>query len=711
MRNRIISIVIAMMLIIGSTIQNSVLANETHAFTDVSSMTDEEFFGVWNNGTESWTNPGKLNYEYSSELLMIEECVKKANYKGAKKELLSYLQNRTTGYAPPMPEASYPIDLIIDEVYTNRVTFIEKELTVPTEYEWIEADVSSLLSTVHGGVASICLHSRRKEPDAIRIASKESKNKPYVDAVINGKSVQLPVLRDLYIRAEDYENQNFGAENEILIRDSGTPIDSDTMIGFIQIDTSTLSEDDVITAAKLKMYAKTDADKASELMIFRFLRELDEEQDIFASLKSELTIVSWQGIEGGTDWEWPDGYYTEFGYHFNRFLFLPTFVQAYKDTGNEYYAYHTIRLMLDFINDKYVGYPRSLEEPLRAESWYKVFFEIIDSESMNPEACTAIMKYFWQGADYLKDNFAIGSNWGTSQTKTFVGYCAVFPEFRDQPLWKKTARNRLENDISPLILDDGSYIENSNSYATVTLETLLNILDYAEKAGLEFSAPFMEKVEKYTTFIMDTCVPSGVPVEWGDGASSNSRETILEMGKLLENQEFIYFGSEGENGTEISHTSSLYPVGRRAFMRSNWEENGTYLFINNYKGNIHGHSDSLHIYLYAYGRPLLVDTGKASYDLVNDEIAIWQTYDTEAHNSIEINEKHQDNIDRNETAELDMTEYTDFYTGYSDSVQDARFTRNILFVKPNYFIVSDLLKLLLIAISKRGIYHIWQIRL
>lgn len=692
MRNKFIALIVATVLVCSIVIPNTALASEDTAFTDVSSMTDEEFFGVWNNGTESWTNPGKLNYGYSAELSGIEECVKKADYKGAKAELLSYLRSRTSGYVPQMPEADYPIDLLIDGVYTNRVTFIDKELSVPTEYEWIEADVSSLLKAVSDGAAAICFHARKKEADIIRIASKESENAPYVDAVINGVKVQLPVLRDIYIRAEDYENENYGMAEEILIRDSGNPIDSDTMIGFIQIDTSTLSADDIITSAKLKLYAKTDAAEPSKLMAFRFLRELDEEADTFGTLRSELTVVSWQGIEGGTDWEWPDGYYSEFWYHFNRFLFLPTLVQAYKETKNDYYAYHTINFILDFIKDKYVGYPRTLEAPIRDESWYTVFFEIINSESMNPDACSAIMKYFWQGADYLKDNFAVGSNWGTTQTKALIGYCAVFPEFRDQPLWMKTARNRVENDISPLILDDGSYIENSNSYAAGTLETLLSVLDYAEHAGLEFSPDFMKKVEAYATFIMDTCDPNGRPVEWGDGMASNQRETILELGELLGNQEFIYFGSEGENGVQASHTSSLYPVGRRAFMRSNWNENATYLFINNYKGNIHGHSDSLHIYLHAYGRSLLVDTGKASYDLENDEIAIWQTYDTEAHNSIEINEKRQENIDRNETAVMDMTEYTDFYTGYSDSVSDARFTRNILFVKPNYFIVSDLLE-------------------
>lgn len=692
MNKKLLALALAIVMIFGCTFPVVALSNEDYFSTDVSSMTDEEFFGVWNNGTESWVGSGKLNYEYTDELSPVEDCVKNADYDGAKEALLTYLRTRSGGYEPPLPTADYPTDLLIDGVFTNRLEIIEKELSVGTDYEWLEADVTSLLKSVKNSLFSICLHARKKEAESIRIASRESEYAPYVEAVVDGKTVSLPVIKDLYIRAEAYENENFGVEDEILVRDSGNPIDSDTRIGFIEVDTSSLSTNSVITSAKLKLYAKTDAAEPSKLMLFRFFTKLDEETDTFKTLKSSLGIVSWQGIECGSDWEWPEGYYSEFGYHFNRFYFLAKLVELYRQTGNEYYAYHTINFILDFIKDKYVSYPRVLEEAIRAEQWYTIFWGVLNSEWMTPQACSAIMKYFWQSANEQMTGFAVGSNWGTTQTQTLVGFCAVFPEFRDQPLWLKTARNRLENDISPLILDDGAYIENSTSYAAVTLNALLSILTYAENAGLKFSSKFINKVELFINHIMDTSDPNGVPVEWGDGKASNVRNTILKLGELFENQEQIYFGSNGENGAVPKRTSALYPIGRRAFMRNSWDKDATYLFINNYKGNIHGHSDSLHIYLHAYGEPLLVDTGKSSYDLENDEIAIWQTFDTEAHNSIDINDKSQENIDRKETALMDMTEYTDFYTGYSDSVSDARFTRNILFIKPRWFIVSDLLE-------------------
>ena len=664
-----------------------------YEFQDAASaLTDELFFGIWNNGLGEWTTKGKLNYGYSDELDRVEECVKGGRYEDAKSELLEYYRTRSGGSIPEtQTSTSYPLDLIIDGIYTNRVSFLTKDLVIPTEYEWIEIDVTDFLNLIRDGFATLCLHARKKWAEPIRIASKESDYAPYIDAVINGKAVRLDILRDTYIRAQDYENQVYGGEKEILIHDSGNPIDSDYSMGFIQINTSEIAETDIITSAKLRIYAKTDGAEPAEMMIFRDNREFNENADSFASMKSHLTIVSWQGIEGGTNWDWPEGYYGEFEYHFNRFYFLDDFVRMYRKTENEYYAYHALRLMLDFLQDQNVGYPRSLEEPIRALSWQTTFFHLLESKYMTPAAATALLKYFWESQEYLRTTFAVGSNWGTAQTKTFLKGCAAFPEFSDCPLWLKTIRSRVENDIAPLILDDGAYIENSNSYASGTLQYILGFFKDAKATGLEFSDAFTKKTRLFTKYMMDCANRNGASVEWGDGGAVDVRSYIRDLAEVFGDQEFLYFGTDGARGTLPSWTSANYPVGRRTFLRTGWKSSDTFLYINNYKGNIHGHSDALHIYLDAYGESMLSDTGKLSYDVENDEIAIWQTYNTEAHNSVSVNHAPQRNTDYGETNALAVTDYTDFYEGYTDSNENVRHERSILFIKPNYFIVSDLL--------------------
>lgn len=49
---------------------------EDESFKDVSHMSDEEFFGVWDYDTNSWRVEGKLNYDYSPDLAEVERLVK-----------------------------------------------------------------------------------------------------------------------------------------------------------------------------------------------------------------------------------------------------------------------------------------------------------------------------------------------------------------------------------------------------------------------------------------------------------------------------------------------------------------------------------------------------------------------------------------------------------------------------------------------------------
>ena len=54
----------------------------------VSSLSDADFFGVWNGS--SWTTVPKLNYAYSTQLAGVESAAKAGNYTLAGQELLNY---------------------------------------------------------------------------------------------------------------------------------------------------------------------------------------------------------------------------------------------------------------------------------------------------------------------------------------------------------------------------------------------------------------------------------------------------------------------------------------------------------------------------------------------------------------------------------------------------------------------------------------------
>jgi hypothetical protein len=122
-----------------------------------------------------------------------------------------------------------------------------------------------------------------------------------------------------------------------------------------------------------------------------------------------------------------------------------------------------------------------------------------------------------------------------------------------------------------------------------------------------------------------------------------------------------------------------------------------------YKGGpIHGHADALAFDLYAYGRSLLTDCGTYSYHVGRD----WRNYfrGTRAHNTIVIDGEDQSilvgsrRVDRVAQATLhhwmcntDADFVDGSHDGYRRLAKPVTHRRQIVFVKPEYWIVVDLL--------------------
>jgi hypothetical protein len=117
---------------------------------------------------------------------------------------------------------------------------------------------------------------------------------------------------------------------------------------------------------------------------------------------------------------------------------------------------------------------------------------------------------------------------------------------------------------------------------------------------------------------------------------------------------------------------------------------------------IHGHADALSFDLYAYGHSLITDPGVYSYHLGED----WRGYfrGTSAHNTIMVDGEDQSILLASgrvyRTAEATLHEwvtngYFDFldgsHNGYCRLAEPVTHRRKMLFLKPEYWIIVDLL--------------------
>ena len=192
----------------------TVLADEP--FVDPQYMTDEEFFGVYSDG--SWTTEGKLNYDYDG-LEGIEEAVMAGDYKLAKERLLYYFQNRksSTVIGSGLQNTSW-VDMLMDDFYHMQgAEFYQGQLWPENEWQETYADVKT--DYVSAG-STVCYsvrawYNESSQAEIAGVANANTSLRPKLILTINGVSQTIGAVDSVMIRAGSYMDTSLG-EREIL---------------------------------------------------------------------------------------------------------------------------------------------------------------------------------------------------------------------------------------------------------------------------------------------------------------------------------------------------------------------------------------------------------------------------------------------------------------------------------------------------------------
>ena len=239
-------------------------------------------------------------------------------------------------------------------------------------------------------------------------------------------------------------------------------------------------------------------------------------------------------------------------------------------------------------------------------------------------------------------------------------------------------------------MSDFSFGESTSGYAFTVPSGLLGAKKLTVNNGYSFPEELNDYLYYPVKFMVDSAHVNGYNPTFGDAAYSDMRGTVLDYAKVLGDEELLYFATNGEEGKYPSYTSSFYPVGQFANMRSGWSEDDTFLRIanNNLTNNGHGHPDHLSIICSAYGKVLLADVGYGTYSST-DQTANWLRWSTVAHNTIEIGGVAQTKGAETQTTYYAQNNGLDFYEGCTLSNEEFPHYRSVLFVRPGFWIVSD----------------------
>ncbi len=694
-------------------------------FVDPQHMTDEDFFGVWSGA--DWTISPGLNYSLNEQLKPVEEAAKTANgdYAAAKEALLDYYQaKRTVNESSTLELSSRSSgwsNMAVDGWLTTQSDiWYQGEFSADNNFALISADIKTE-QIAKGTFNAFEIAAWYNEASTLEIISNNHSDeslRPRIELIVNGSPKTFYATDDATIRAGSYKTVNYGTEEVNKVMTCGKFLGNETYHTVLKFDFSSLRADDEISDAKMVIYcAATPQSSGKKRMLILQLGETDWDEETITWSGVSRQTFSYNGMPDGHDWSYPEGGLAEARNQALRFPTLPRATIEYSLTGDESYAYKYIRILEDYIKDYGAWYPeghpeakggykRTLDVAERLMNWISSFDILVKSESMGAESLVAILKAMHDMSNSLYYVHTATGNWWMEEMEAIITCSNVFPEFTNADAWRELSFAECSTFFKNNVFPDGSYIEATGSgYNTISIRIGRMLKETMLNSNMEADADFDEKLRKTTLYDLMLRTPDGENIMYADaGSASGNFKTAAkyqDIANWYDDRELEYIDTFGKKGIEPEWTSILFPDSRLAAMRSGWEKNALYMFTNVRGPGQHSHAADGHITLYAYDKILLTDSGRWKYDSTDPIRRYMQS--TRAHNTVEINDTSQSlgsspsnttisNLKGRGTINQWVTnENYDFISESTTRTTGYKHQRSITFVKPYYWIVSDLM--------------------
>jgi len=646
---------------------------------DPQDITDEEFFGKWDETSKRWILPPYFRYSEYPDMAKVEEAAKSGDYETSKEELQNYYRTMTyrVGSSQSSFDANAPeyLEALSRNVfsYTASGTLSLGPLTVPAD-DWskVEVDVLTAMNSAKNGSNaefSFMVASGDKFWTTAEIYSKDAADpsvRPVLYMIVNGVATKRYPIKDNMIVAGANRDINYAYDEIIEIQEHGTyddvgepygSYDKDTKRAFFCFDISDITPNDKVTLAKITLTARTViTDETRE-------RFADENGNPYSGDARDKTLWSMWYVKSGWGEEeltWNTNaisdrhffscndmnawdYITSNGtskkgkvcvYHRGNYQkALRSGYTVYKD---ERYAYTLIRQEMAMINS--LGVEPLVMNQLDMAEYSKVLagtcYGLIDSKYMTPEIFTTFLKVVWQMSDQQVNYFygTKDNNWATYSTGAVYQALSLFPEFEKHDYWFQKTMDENTRCLSGFTLEDGHCIEASQAYINTIMITINTPLSVYKNTGHEI--PYSEGLlQNIYDIIKCALYTSGGPgyqgFNIGDssdiGSNRASSYKTWYQNWLQGDEELLYVISNGTSGKLPENPTTHYPVALRTFMRTGWNGNTDLQmsFINTSDSRLsHNHADCLSISMYAYGSYLLSDQGYGN-DQTGDGGRVW----------------------------------------------------------------------------------------
>lgn len=417
-----------------------------------------------------------------------------------------------------------------------------------------------------------------------------------------------------------------------------------------------------------------------------------------------------------------------------------TLCQAYLLSGDERYAEECLQQWEDWMAEnpylRGINWASSLEVAFRSWSWVWMIYFLLGSRALTGDRIGRIGHALGRNAKFISGNlsryFAPNTHLLGEAFALFV-IGLLFPELHSAADWHKHGQRVLEEEMRKQVRNDGSHFEQSTFYHRYATEFFLCAAVLADRNGCPFSESYVQRLQKMLEFLLYTAKPSGSHPSIGDSDGgrllpfgpfdAEDHRPILSTGAVyfekpefrkrldaIDEQTIWVLGTraiakfEDLSPTSPLRTSRTFSDVGLVTMRSDWTEQAKLMIFDaGPQGPVHaghGHADGLSFICSANGVDWLVDPGTYVYSASQP----WRDYfrSTAGHNTMAI-----DGVDQ--ATPTDWFKWQDLppvhlekslsqgrldyavgsHAGYTRLPEPVHHRRRILFVKPDYWLVSD----------------------
>lgn len=443
---------------------------------------------------------------------------------------------------------------------------------------------------------------------------------------------------------------------------------------------------------------KVDCDEIAPGNSEQILRDTYSFQSSTATVpRFENGLLDWtyKGYRGDREWGW----------YLNRHYHLLALLQAYRQTNNPLYVEYINSQILDWVisnpsrlNPTIEMSWRGLEVAFRVFHWTQIFYSLQEVERFTPAARILMLSSILDHAYYLKYFCSWGVNWLVKEMNALAMIAVCWSEFKSADSWLKFARNNILRELKQQIYPDGVQKELSSHYHSVALQDFQSFANLMAVSDGSVPSELKRTLEQMWNYLAYTLRPNGYGILNNDSDLNDNRDLIEQAAKIYQRDDWKYIVSHGKTGSQPQENpSTAFVWSKQSIIRNNWSKNAHWLFFDAGPSGVyyHSHNDKLHLSINAYGRDLLVDSGRYSY--VRDEF--WHYFRGSASHNVILIDGNGQKDDFSEsfqpmTRGYGITPQCDYASGIFDrgfiNVKDrVSHFRMVIYVRNKYWVVID----------------------